>query len=55
MGSQVPTLRYERTYWRDGLERIVGVDEVGVAPTCGAVVAAAVIMRPELPADPRRA
>ena len=55
MGSQVPTLRYERAYWRDGLERIVGVDEVGVAPTCGAVVAAAVIMRPELPADPGRA
>ena len=25
---------------------MVGVDEVGVAPTCGAVVAAAVIMRP---------
>jgi len=46
MGSQVPTLRYERSYWRDGLERVVGVDEVGVAPTCGAVVAAAVIMRP---------
>ena len=46
MGSQVPTLRYERALWRDGLERVVGVDEVGVAPTCGAVVAAAVIMRP---------
>ena len=46
MGSQVPTLRFERALWRDGLERIVGVDEVGVAPTCGAVVAAAVIMRP---------
>jgi len=46
MGSQVPTLRFERALWRNGLERIVGVDEVGVAPTCGAVVAAAVIMRP---------
>src|SRR5450755_4429281 len=44
MVSQVPTLRFERKYWRDGLERIVGVDEVGVAPTSGAVVAAAVIM-----------
>src|SRR5206468_810220 len=30
----------------DGLSRVAGVDEVGVAPTCGAVVAAAVIMRP---------
>ena len=46
MALMVPTLRYERTLWRDGLERVVGVDEVGVAPTCGAVVAAAVIMRP---------
>jgi ribonuclease HII len=42
----VPTLRFERRLWRDGLERVVGVDEVGVAPTCGAVVAAAVVMRP---------
>src|SRR5258706_15332183 len=42
----VPTLRFERSLWRDGLTRVVGVDEVGVAPTCGAVVAAAVVMRP---------
>jgi ribonuclease HII len=42
----VPTLRFERPLWRAGLERVVGVDEVGVAPTCGAVVAAAVVMRP---------
>ena len=42
----VPTLRWERPLWRDGATRIVGVDEVGVAPTCGAVVAAAVIMPP---------
>src|SRR5437773_3930348 len=42
----IPTLRYERRLWREGLTRVVGVDEVGVAPTCGAVVAAAVIMRP---------
>ena len=41
-----PTLRFERTLWREGLARIAGVDEVGVAPTCGAVVAAAVILRP---------
>ena len=46
MASIVPTLRYERTLWRDGARLVVGVDEVGVAPTCGAVVAAAVIMRP---------
>src|SRR6476660_3724792 len=42
----VPTLRYERRLWNEGLTRVVGVDEVGVAPTCGAVVAAAVIMNP---------
>jgi ribonuclease HII len=42
----VPQLRYERPFWRDGLTRVVGVDEVGVAPTCGAVVAAAVVMPP---------
>ena len=42
----VPTLKFERRLWREGLTRVVGVDEVGVAPTCGAVFAAAVIMRP---------
>ena len=42
----VPTLRHERRLWNEGLVRIAGVDEVGVAPTCGAVVAAAVVMRP---------
>src|SRR5215207_6169507 len=46
MTLKVPTLRYERRLWNEGLVRIAGVDEVGVAPTCGAVVAAAVIMRP---------
>ena len=46
MAAQVPTLRFERALWRAGAERVVGVDEVGVAPTCGAVVAAAVIVRP---------
>ena len=46
MAVIVPTLRFERRLWNDGLERVAGVDEVGVAPTCGAVVAAAVIMKP---------
>ncbi len=44
MAPIVPTLRYERPLWQAGAMRVVGVDEVGVAPTCGAVVAAAVIM-----------
>jgi ribonuclease HII len=46
MGVIVPTLRHERRLWNGGLSRVAGVDEVGVAPTCGAVVAAAVIMKP---------
>ncbi len=46
MAPIVPTLRHERRLWNEGLGRVVGVDEVGVAPTCGAVVAAAVILRP---------
>ena len=40
----VPTHRHERRLWLQGIERVVGVDEVGVAPTSGAVVAAAVLM-----------
>jgi ribonuclease HII len=43
---QDPTFRFERELWRAGATRVAGVDEVGVAPTCGAVVAAAVIVRP---------
>jgi ribonuclease HII len=42
----VPRLRPERELWRAGMVRIAGVDEVGVAPTSGPVVAAAVIMAP---------
>ncbi len=45
-GPITPTLRFERGLWRDGLSRIAGVDEVGVAPASGPVVAAAVIMAP---------
>ena len=44
MAPIVPTLHWERPFWRAGATRIAGVDEVGVAPTCGAVVAAAVIL-----------
>lgn len=46
MAVILPTLRFERPLWRDGAARVAGVDEVGVAPTSGAVVAAAVIMPP---------
>jgi len=37
-------LRVERQLWRLGLTRIAGVDEVGVGPLAGPVVAAAVIV-----------
>src|SRR5919197_6539813 len=46
MVPRAPGLRYEHRLWTDGCRRVVGVDEVGVAPTCGAVVAAAVILPP---------
>ncbi len=46
MGSH-PNLRYERKMWRDGLRAVAGLDEAGVGPIAGPVVAAAVIFQPE--------
>ena len=46
MLAPTPSLRRERLLWKAGAVRVAGVDEVGVAPTCGPVVAAAVIFRP---------
>jgi ribonuclease HII len=43
-----PNLRYERKLWRDGLLAVAGVDEAGVGPIAGPVVAAAVIFQPEI-------
>ncbi len=43
-----PDLRYERRLWKVGLTAVAGVDEVGVGPIAGPVVAAAVIFTPEL-------
>jgi ribonuclease HII len=40
-------LRYERKLWRDGIEAVAGVDEAGVGPMAGPVVAAAVMFAPE--------
>ncbi len=37
-------LRHERALWTQGLMRIAGVDEVGVGPLAGPLVAAAVIL-----------
>jgi ribonuclease HII len=36
----------ERELWADGFERVAGVDEAGMGPLAGPVVAAAVIFRP---------
>jgi ribonuclease HII len=40
-------LRYERKLWLSGLRAVAGVDEAGVGPMAGPVVAAAVIFAPE--------
>jgi ribonuclease HII len=37
-------LRFELELWRQGLQRVAGVDEAGMAPLAGPVVAAAVIL-----------
>jgi ribonuclease HII len=37
-------LRYEIELWKQGIERVAGVDEAGMAPLAGPVVAAAVIL-----------
>lgn len=42
-----PSLRHERKLWNAGFEAVAGVDEAGVGPMAGPVVAAAVIFPPE--------
>jgi ribonuclease HII len=39
-------LRYEGELWKDGRTRVAGVDEAGVGPLAGPVVAAAVVLAP---------
>jgi ribonuclease HII len=41
-----PDLRHELAFWRAGLVRVAGVDEVGRGPLAGPVVAAAVMLPP---------
>lgn len=45
--SKPPDLRYERRLWVTGCTEVAGVDEAGVGPMAGPVVAAAVIFAPE--------
>lgn len=42
-------LRHERALWTQGVAHIAGVDEVGVGPLAGPLVAAAVILPTECP------
>lgn len=42
-------LELERRWWDEGVLRIAGVDEAGMGPLAGPVVAAAVILSPERP------
>jgi ribonuclease HII len=44
-------LNFERVLWRTGVRWIAGVDEVGVGPLAGPVVAAAVVFPPEVDID----
>src|SRR5438270_2334860 len=44
----MPSLRFEKILWDQGLTRIVGVDEVGMATLAGPVVAAACLVTPAL-------
>lgn len=44
-------LHFERVLWRAGIVRIAGVDEVGIGPLAGPVVAAAVVFPPHTTID----
>jgi ribonuclease HII len=44
----VPSLRYEKQLWECGSTRVAGVDEVGMAALAGPVVAAAVLVTPQV-------
>src|SRR5207248_2100024 len=39
-------LHFERVLWKAGIQHIAGVDEVGMGPLAGPVVAAAVVFPP---------
>ena len=41
-------LHFERVLWKAGVKHIAGVDEVGVGPLAGPVVAAAVVFPPDV-------
>ena len=45
-GKDQPSLEFERQLWSLGLRIVAGVDEVGIGPLAGPVVAAAVVFAP---------
>lgn len=47
-GASYPTLKLEDSLWADGLSRLAGVDEVGRGALAGCVVAAAVVLPPDV-------
>ena len=49
--ERAETLQRERMLWRSGLSRVAGVDEVGVGPLAGPVVAAAVVLPESIAID----
>lgn len=48
---QEALLNFECLLWRSGIERLAGVDEAGVGPLAGPVVAAAVVFEPGVEID----
>src|SRR5437899_6405662 len=44
-------LHFERLLWKAGVQHIAGVDEVGMGPLAGPVVAAAVVFPPGVEID----
>ena len=50
MASRIvhPTLDVEQKLWQEGLTLVAGVDEVGMGPLAGPVVAAAAVLPPEI-------
>lgn len=44
LAHPVPTLNFERAFWRDGFQCVAGLDEVGRGALAGPVVAAVVIL-----------
>jgi ribonuclease HII len=44
-------LHFERLLWKAGIQHIAGVDEVGLGPLAGPVVAAAVVFPPGVVID----